>query len=45
MRKDLKDLIQQFNEIHYPNDMSKRIIIATLKPEAQHENATIGSNN
>jgi hypothetical protein len=25
--------------------MSKRIIIATLKPEAKHENATIGSNN
>lgn len=45
MRKDLKDLIQRFNEIHYPNDMSKRIIIATLKPEAKHENATIGSNN
>ena len=45
MKKDLRDLIQQFNEIHYPNDMSKRIIIATLKPEAKHETATIGSNN
>ena len=45
MRKDLKDLIQQFNEIQYPNDMGKRIVIATLKPEAKHESATIGSNN
>ena len=32
MDKDLKDRINQFNQIKYPNDDSKRIIVATLKP-------------
>ena len=33
MNKDLKKKINQFNQIKYPNDNSKRIIIATLKPQ------------
>ena len=33
MNKDLKKKINQFNQIKYPNDSSKRIIIATLKPK------------
>jgi len=33
MNKDLKQLIKEFNEIKYPKDDSKRIIIATLEPE------------
>ena len=32
MNEDLKDRINQFNEIKYPNDNETRIIIATLKP-------------
>ena len=32
MKKDLKQTIKEFNEIKYPKDNSKRIIIATLKP-------------
>ena len=31
MNKDLKKKINQFNQIKYPNDDSKRIIVATLK--------------
>ena len=31
MSDDLKKRIKQFNEIKYPNDNSKRIIIGTLK--------------
>ena len=31
MSNDLKTRIKQFNEIKYPNDKSKRIIVATLK--------------
>ncbi len=31
MKKDLKRRIQQFNEIKYIKDDSKRIIIATLE--------------
>ncbi len=31
MKKDLKKRIQQFNEIKYTKDDSKRIIIATLE--------------
>jgi hypothetical protein len=31
MSNDLKTRIKQFNEIKYPNDNSKRIIVATLK--------------
>ena len=30
MKKDLKKRIDQFNQIKYPKDNSKRIIIATL---------------
>jgi len=33
MKKDLKQTIKEFNEIKYPKDNSKRIIIATLKTE------------
>ncbi len=33
MKKDLKQRIKEFNEIKYPKDTSKRIILATLKPE------------
>ena len=32
MNKDLKKRIKEFNKIKYPNDNSKRIIIASLKP-------------
>ena len=32
MNKDLKKRINQFNQIRYPKDNSKRIIIASLKP-------------
>ena len=31
MNKDLKKRIKDFNKIKYPNDNSKRIIVATLK--------------
>ena len=31
MKNDLKKRINEFNKIKYPNDNSKRIIIATLK--------------
>ena len=33
MTNKLKDKINQFNQIKYPRDNSKRIIIATLKPD------------
>ena len=33
MNEDLRDRINQWNEIKYPNDNETRIIIATLKPE------------
>jgi hypothetical protein len=33
MNKDLKKRIEEFNEIRYLKDDSKRIIIATLKPD------------
>ena len=32
MSEDLKQRIEEFNKIKYPNDNSKRIIIASLKP-------------
>ena len=32
MNKKLKNRIKEFNKIKYPNDNSKRIIIASLKP-------------
>jgi len=32
MNEDLKDRINQWNDIKYPNDNETRIIIATLKP-------------
>ena len=32
MNKDLKKRIKEFNKIKYPNDNSKRIIIASLRP-------------
>ena len=31
MSNDLKQRIDEFNKIKYPNDNSKRIIVATLK--------------
>ena len=33
MNEDLKDRINQWNDIKYPNDNETRIIIATLKPK------------
>jgi len=30
MNKDLKQRIKEFNKIKYPNDNSKRIIVASL---------------
>jgi len=33
MSEDLRNRINQWNEIKYPNDNETRIIIATLKPE------------
>jgi hypothetical protein len=32
MTEELKDRINQWNDIKYPNDNETRIIIATLKP-------------
>jgi len=32
MSEDLRDRINQWNDIKYPNDNETRIIIATLKP-------------
>ena len=32
MKKDLRKRIKEFNKIKYPNDNSKRIIVASLKP-------------
>ena len=32
MSEDLKDRINQWNDIKYPNDNETRIIITTLKP-------------
>ena len=34
MKKDLKQRIKQFNKIKFAKDKSKRIIIATLKPDS-----------
>ena len=33
MSDKLKQRIKEFNKIKYPNDNSKRIIVATLKPK------------
>ena len=33
MSEDLRDRINQLNEIKYPNDNEIRIIFTTLKPE------------
>ena len=33
MNEDLRDRINQWNNIKYPNDNETRIIIATLKPQ------------
>ena len=33
MNENLKDRINQWNNIKYPNDNETRIIIATLKPQ------------
>ena len=33
MSEDLRNRINQWNEIKYPNDNETRIIIATLKPQ------------
>ena len=34
MSEDLKDRINQWNEIKYPNDNETRIIFTTLKPSS-----------
>tara|TARA_R100000734_G_C3261548_1_gene60094 strand:+ start:346 stop:480 length:135 start_codon:yes stop_codon:yes gene_type:complete len=41
MNKDLKKRIEEFNEIKYTKDDSKRIIIATLKTEGTVTTAPI----
>ncbi len=41
MTKDLKKRIEEFNEIKYTKDDSKRIIIATLKTEGTVTTAPI----
>ena len=33
MSEDLRNRINQWNEIKYPNDNETRIVFATLKPE------------
>jgi len=33
MSEDLKQRIEEFNKIKYPNDNETRIILTTLKPE------------
>ena len=33
MSEDLRDRINQWNEIKYPNDNETRIIFTTLKPQ------------
>jgi len=33
MNEDLRDRINQWNNVKYPNDNETRIIIATLKPK------------
>ena len=33
MTDELKERINQFNDIKYPNDNETRIVFATLKPE------------
>ena len=33
MEESVKQQIREFNEIKYPKDTSKRIILATLEPE------------
>ena len=33
MNEDLRDRINQWNDIKYPNDNETRIIFATLKPQ------------
>ena len=40
MEKDLKQLIKEFNEIKYPKDNSKRIILATLTVDDEPETVT-----
>jgi len=42
MNEDLRDKINQWNEIKYPNDNETRIIFTTLKPEGT---VTTASNN
>jgi len=41
MKKDLKKRIEEFNQIKYTKDDSKRIIIATLKTEGTVTTAPI----
>ena len=47
MNKKLKNRIKQFNKIKYPNDNSKRIIIASLNTEIKklEWGVTQASNN
>ena len=47
MTNKLKDKINQFNQIKYPQDNSKRIIIATLESEIKklEWGVTIASNS
>jgi len=37
MNKDLKQRIKEFNEIKYPKDNSKRIIITTLSVKQERK--------
>ena len=41
MNKDLKNRIKEFNQIKYPKDDAKRIIIATLETEGTVTTAPI----
>ena len=37
MKKDLRQRIKEFNEIKYPNDNSKRIIVASLSVNSRRQ--------
>ena len=44
MSKKLKNRINQWNDIKYPNDKQTRIIICTLKPETKGAVTTASKN-
>ena len=41
MSEDLKKRIKDFNKIKYPNDNSKRIIVATLKAKTMTQGSKV----